>query len=192
MRDLKEFTAKCKSLLEQGYYEEVIRASLDRLAAFPDDPEAILFMAEARLVKNEIADAKGLLAPLCDRLLVLSSAFKLLGDAYYKDNPEMGREYYRKYMALAPESEAAVRLHAQLDVDNLTDNEDQLQPGFRTLTMADLMIKQGHIETAREILEEIIGREPENSQALERFGKIQVIQSLEKWRKGLSRRKSDN
>jgi len=186
MRDLKEFTDKCKSLLESGSYDDVVRESLERLESLPDDLEALLFMAEARLLKGDIADAKSLLDPVCLRVLQLSRAFKLLGDSYVNDNPGLARDYYGRYIAVDPDSEEAVKLQEQLESDAAHGSDDSLNTGFRTMTMADLMVKQGHIETAREILEEILGREPDNQQALDRIGRVRVIQELEKWRKGLA------
>lgn len=191
MRDLKGFTRECQSLLETGSYDDVIRASLARLESMPDDIEALLFMAEATLLKGDIADAKSRLDPLCVRLLTLSRAFKLLGDAYYGDNQALAKDYYSRYIALDPDSETAVQLQARMESDAVagaTDSrEGRVNPGFRTQTMADLMVKQGHYETAREILAEILRRDPGNNQAQDRVGKLKVIQELEKWRKGLGR-----
>lgn len=186
MSDLQEFNEKCKALLEAGSCDDVIRESLKRLEAHPDDPEAVLSLAEARLLKGDISEAKSLLDPVCRRVLQLSWAFKLLGDSCREDNPSLARDYYERYIAFDPDSDEAVKIKEQLDSES-HGGEDKLNTGFRTLTMADLMVKQGHLETAGEILEEILGREPDNQQVLERIGKVKVIQELERWRKGLAR-----
>ncbi len=185
MEELKQFTALCKSLLEAGAFEDVIRMALDRLESNQDDLEALLFMAESRFLKGDIADAKNLLHPICLRLLYLSRVFKLLGDSCYSDNPDMAREYYRRYLALNPEAEDSIQIQARLESDPVSD--DEVNPGFQTLTMADLMTRQGHTDTAREILQEILTNDPGNKQALDRIGKIKVIQELDRWRKSLAR-----
>jgi tetratricopeptide (TPR) repeat protein len=187
MQELKQFTALCKSLLETESYEDVIRVALDRLESNPDDLEALLFLAESRFLKGDITDAKTELESICLRLLPLSRAFKLLGDACYKDNPATAKDYYKRYIALDPESEDLYKIQAQLEADPADGSDDELNPGFRTLTMADLMVKQGHNDTAGEILQEILSHDPGNKQALDRMGKIKVIQELEKWRKSLPR-----
>jgi len=185
MRALQEFTNQCRSLLETGHYEDVIRLSLERLEKIPDDLESVLFMAEAKLLKGELADAKSLLDPLCPRLLLLSRAYKLLGDVFFTDNPELAKDYYRRYMALDPESEDSAKIQTKLESGSVDGNDNQINTGFRTLTMADLMIRQGHIDTAREILKEILCDNPDDKQALARLEKLQVIRELEKWKKGL-------
>jgi len=191
MQELKQFTALCKSLLETESYEDVIRVALDRLESNPDDLEALLFLAESRLLKGDIPDAKTVLESICLRLLPLSRAFKLLGDACYKDNPAIAKDNYRRYIALDPESEDSFKIQARLEADPVNVSDDELNPGFRTLTMADLMVKQGHNDTAREILQEILSHDSGNKQALDRMGKSKVIQELEKWRKSLPRGKSN-
>lgn len=188
MSDLKEFTAECERLLAAGSYEDVIRTSLDRLGSLPDDLEAMLFMAQARLLKGDIAEARGLLDTVCSRLLFLSRAFKLLGDAHSGDDPDQARDYYRRYIEINPESDDAAELQAQLESDAVPGSGDST--GFRTLTMADLMVKQGHIDTAREILDEILSREPDNEQALDKLDKVRLIQELEKLRRGLTMSKT--
>jgi tetratricopeptide (TPR) repeat protein len=191
MYNLEQFTARCKSLLSAGSYEDVIRISLERLEAIPDDFEAVLFMAEAKLRISEIAEAKSLLNLLCHRMLFLSRVYKLLGDAYQTDDPELAKDYYRRYVAMNPQSDEALEIQAQLE-SGLTDGENgELNSGFRTVTMADLMIKQGHLDSAMEILNEILNHDPENKQALDRIAKIQLIRELEKWRKSLFRKRPD-
>lgn len=190
MQDLKQFAQTCKSLLESRSYEDVIRVANDRLESNPDDLEALLALAEASLLKGESGEAKDLLDRVCLRLLPLSRAFKLLGDACCKDDPAVAKDWYRKYIALNPESEDLVQIQALIDADQ-TGGGDELNPGFKTMTMAGLMIKQGHTDSAREILAEILSNDPENKQAIEMIGKIKVIQELDKWRKNLDRERSN-
>ncbi len=191
MRDLQEFNEKCKALLEAGSCDDIIRESLERLDSHPDDLEALLFLAEAKLLKGNTSEAKSLLDPLCRRVIKLSRAFKLLGDSCREHNPSLARDYYEKYIAFDPDSDESFKIKEQLDSE-LHGGEDELNTGFRTLTMADLMIKQGHLENAGEILEEILDREPDNQQVLERISKVKVIKELEKWRKALAQaRKND-
>jgi tetratricopeptide (TPR) repeat protein len=160
--------------------------SRERLESLPDDLEALLFMAQAQLLKGDIADAQSLLDPVCLRLIFLSRAFKLLGDACSGVNPDLASDHYRRYIAINPESDDAVELQAKLESDAAPDGGDGLNTGFRTLTMADLMVKQGHIDTAREMLEEILSREPDNQQALVKLDKVRLIRELEKLRQGLT------
>lgn len=184
MEELIRFTQKCKSLLESGSYEDVVRIARDRLESNPDDLEALLFLAESSFLKGDVGEAKGLLNQICDRLLPLSRAFKILGDARYKDNPIMAKDFYRKYLALNPESEDLMQIQILLDTDP-ANGADELNPGFKTVTMAGLMIKQGHADSALEILTEILSNDPENKQALDMTAKIKVIRELDRWRKNL-------
>lgn len=188
--ELKQFSQKCKSLLESGSYEDVVRIARDRLESNPDDLNALLFLAESSFLKGDIGEAKGLLNQICDRLLPLSRAFKLFGDTCYKDDPVMAKEFYRKYLALNPESEDLMQIQTLLDTDPSNDT-DELNPGFKTVTMAGLMIKQGHADSAAEILTEILSNDPENKQALGMVDKIKRIRELERWRKNLFQEESN-
>jgi len=190
MQELKQFTQLCRSLLESGSYEDVIRIAQDRLESNPDDPEALLCLAESSFLRGDVEETKNLLDTLCLRLLPLSRAFKILGDIRYKEDPDMAKDYYRKYIALNPESEDIKEIQALLDSDP-AGGCDALNSGFRTFTMADLMFKQGHTDTAMEILTEILAQDPANKQALDMSGKIKAIRELEKWRKCLARSKSN-
>jgi thioredoxin-like negative regulator of GroEL len=190
MEDIKQFIQTCKSLLESGSYEDVIQVAHDRLESCPDDLEALLFLAESSLLKGDSGEARSMLDRICLRLLPLSRAFKLFGDACYKDNPVMAKDCYRKYIAMNPESEDLMQIQALLDADP-AGGSDELNQGFRTLTMASLMVKQGHTDTAMEILAEILSNDPENNQALDMAEKIKVIRELDRWRKNLFLEKSN-
>lgn len=190
MSHLKEFAAQCRSYLDSGHYEDVILLCTERLRNIPGDPESELFIAEARLSKGDITDAKIALESLCLRLQSLSKTYKLLGDLCYRDNPEIAKDYYRRYLALDPETEDSTIIQEKLESETTGSDGGGLNTGFKTITMVDLMIKQGHIDTAREILKEILSHDPDNTQAEARFEKIRVIQELEKWRKVLPRKSS--
>jgi Tfp pilus assembly protein PilF len=166
-----------------------MQEALDRLESNQDDLEAVLFMAEAKLLKGDIAEAKNMLEMMCHRLQQLSRAFKLLGDICSHDDSDMAQDYYRKYLSMAPDAYDSAEAESRMEPGSVNRGNHDVNAGFQTLTMADLMIKQGHIDSAMEILQEILATDPENRQALDKIAKIKLIRELDSWRKRLVREK---
>jgi hypothetical protein len=80
--------------------------------------------------------------------------------------------------------------------------DENIRPAFKTATMVELMIKQGYVDTAREILQELLNDEPSNPEIREKLAAInidvksdpiprngQIIGELERWQDNLARLK---
>jgi hypothetical protein len=85
--------------------------------------------------------------------------------------------FYRKFTALNPAASPPVDWEdrpkniTELAETNGTepgaDDEEgaDLSPGFETATLAELYMRQGHLQMAQDMLEKIVGRDPLNERA---------------------------
>jgi tetratricopeptide (TPR) repeat protein len=204
MSELDIFKQECSSRLKLGSYEDVAQLCRKRLLLHPDDAEAILFLAEARLRSGDSEEALGDLEKLNARLKFLSKAFALLGEAYTgKGQHELAKEFYGKFLANDPDSDLAVKVRFKMEAETEDRQVDEdIRPAFKTATMVELMIKQGYVDTAREILKELLNDDPSNLEIREKLAAInidvksgpiprngQIIGELERWQDNLARLK---
>jgi hypothetical protein len=120
-----------------------------------------------------------------------------MGDLDRKKGLEGEAEiFYRKFKALNPVVPSGLDLDARLDhlsataeavndatagaeavvsEENQVDEDEENQKvvvGFETATLAELYMRQGHTRMAEEILEKIVGRDPQNARARELLANI--------------------
>jgi len=124
---------------------------------------------------EEAAAAFAAMEPMNEEIARL---LKLLGDAF-QGRGDHGRavKCYQRSMALLPGVEELREVQNSLAELMEDDEEPTAGPaggeGFQTLTMAELHIRQGHYEGAREILTAVLLREPEHREAWRRLTEVQ-------------------
>ena len=185
----EEFLAGADSLLAQGSYEEVLALSKERLKIFPGDPDATMVICQASLGKNDFDEAQTALKALEKLHLRLARVYKAMGDACLSKG--MNREalaYFQKGMILIPEpgeaSQVSRTMADALDAfgqvsdpdDDPAEDVDSAAPipDFYTLTMADLYLKQGHLDQAIEVLEAMHRQDPQNESVMERLREVKA------------------
>jgi len=100
MGDLDTFKDECRALVESGAYEAAKDLALQRLEAHPDDIEALLYLAEAGLHREDEGVLNSL-ERLSERMVTLARVFLLLGDIYLKNGwHDMARVSYNKFLVL--------------------------------------------------------------------------------------------
>ncbi|HQI34945.1 MAG TPA: tetratricopeptide repeat protein [Syntrophales bacterium] len=175
-----DFYRQAQSCLEAGSYDRSLELARVRLAAAPDDVRAALVLCRSWLGLGRLDEAAAAFAAIEPLNEEIARLLKLLGDAY-RERGERRRAVtcYQRSMALlaglAELQEVQNAVAALLD-DEATDDGPAAGDGFQTLTMAELHIRQGHYESAREILTAILVREPENHEARQRLTEV-----LELW-----------
>jgi len=123
---------------------------------------------------DEAAAAFAAIEPMNEEIARL---LKLLGDAF-RGRGDHGRavKCYQRSMALLPGVEELREVQSSLAELMEDDEEPTAGPaggeGFQTLTMAELHIRQGHYEGAREILTAVLLREPEHRDARRRLAEV--------------------
>ena len=204
MSELEIFKQQCIARLESGSYEDVAQLCRERLLLHPDDIEAMLFLAEARLRSGENEEALDDLEKLNARLNFLSKAFALLGEAYSsKGQHDLAQEFYGKFLANDSDADLAGDVRFNMETGPADQQADEnIKPAFKTATMADLLIKQGHVEAAGEILKELLNDDPSDPEIRQKLaainvdvkscpipGNTKIIEELERWQNNLARLK---
>ncbi len=140
--------------------------------------------------------------------------FEYLGDIFHRMGEiESARTCYRELIQLSPGASATERLQKKIDtlngmakghVDKIVDDVSE---DFKTMTMANLYIRQGHLDMARKVLKEMMQSDPGNIRAGERLREVEsllegkipaskeahskaILEELERWLRNLERLRS--
>ncbi|MCX5831029.1 MAG: tetratricopeptide repeat protein [Deltaproteobacteria bacterium] len=176
------FIAKAESFLDQGLQKEAQDFALNWLERFPDDAEARVILCQAWTRMGKLDKVKQLLGEVDDAIYGMSVIYAKMGDICQRSGlNQEAITFYRKFLDLNPNSpittEVAEKLHS-LAPDGetiLLQEEDTPQHSpsiMRTVTIAELYMKQGHTDLAAEILEEIIKKDDTNKRALAMLSEI--------------------
>lgn len=176
------FVAKAESFLDQGQQKEAQDFALSWLERFPDDAEARVILCQAWTRMGKLDKVKQLLGEVDEAIYGMSVIYAKMGDICQRSGlKQEAITFYRKFLDLNPNSpittEVAEKLHflAPEGETILLQEEDAPQhslPVMRTVTIAELYIKQGHTDLAAEILEEIIKKDDTNQRALAMLSEI--------------------
>jgi hypothetical protein len=112
-----------------------------------------------------------MLSEMEDVLASLSRIYADMGDICMKEGMKDSAEtFYRKLMFLNPgvplSRDVTERLNG-IEELHATDAEGdaEIPANFQTVTLAELYIRQGHLRPAEELLDKIIGHDPQNQKA---------------------------
>jgi tetratricopeptide (TPR) repeat protein len=181
MSGLPDFRGQARSYLDNGQYSLSLNLAKERLIANPDDIPATVIACRSCLGMGNIQAARNFLTRLDAVNGDLSQLFKNFGDVYRQQGDEgQARIFYKKSAALFPDGgdDAAAPSTGDDDPEGdegLQDRPLDLSTDFQTLTMADLYIRQGHHEGAREILEAILARDPHHKEARQQLDELQGL-----------------
>jgi len=179
------FRRQAHGYMDKGQFSLSLNLAKERLIANPDDIPAAVIACQSCLGMGNGEEAGKFLARLDDLNGDLAQLFKNFGD-FYLQRGEAGRAriFYKKSAALSPGDGDQVAILAHPDdgseEDGSEDEDSQdrrpdLGGDFQTMTMADLYIRQGHHEGAREILAAILARDPNHKEAQQRLEEMLAI-----------------
>ncbi|MEI7637076.1 MAG: tetratricopeptide repeat protein [Syntrophus sp. (in: bacteria)] len=185
MSGLPDFRIQAHGYMDKGLYSLSLNMAKDRLIANPGDIPATVIACQSYLGMGNVEDARNFLARLDTVNSELSQLFKNFGDVYLQQGDEgQARIFYKKSAALSQDdvdhAEALSPFDDGSEDDGVGDEESQeqrpdLSADFQTLTMADLYIRQGHHEGAREILAAILARDPNHNEARQRLDDVLAL-----------------
>jgi tetratricopeptide (TPR) repeat protein len=175
LRERKQFLAKMEEYLGRNELQEALSLAQERLEKRPADLESRIVICRARLLQGSLDEAREMLDDTEQIIARLSHVYASIGDICLKRGMREAAEgYYEKFRALNPGSTLARGIPKRPDEDEElreTDGEGETEgtaavpPDFQTVTLAELYIRQGHFRTAEEVLEKIIGEDPQNEKA---------------------------
>lgn len=212
MKDRGDFLTKARSLLADQSYDAVTELAHERLQSLPGDVDARIVLCRAVMGKNDFAEAQRLLTDLESLFSDVAALLAAMGD-HCRQTGSMtdAVSYYRRCLALEPGNARAQEWTLFLDDAERAeppdeDGEDRydevtdLAEDFRTLTLVELYIRQGHLDMAAEVLEQIVKRDGTNEKAAELLRCVQakrervppahktpLIAELTRWMKNIDR-----
>jgi tetratricopeptide (TPR) repeat protein len=174
--DRKNFLGEAEILLRQNKLREAFNLARERLRSLPADADAHVVAGNALLGMGRVDEARDVLREVGEIISGLALVYERMGDIYRKKGFHQDAAVcYEKFISLHPSAEDAIKVIEKM---MLLEQEDQPvpevgmiydenipAPELFTVTLAELYIKQGHLQVAAEILKEIICREPQNIQA---------------------------
>ena len=134
---------------------------------------------------GRVDEARDVLREVGEIISELSLVYDRMGDIYRKKGFHQDAAVcYEKFISLHPGAENAREVIEKMILLEQEDqpvtevgmiyNENIPEPELFTVTLADLYIKQGHLQVAAEILKEIIKREPQNIQAVAKLDSLKA------------------
>ena len=189
------FVQLAEAYRSQGRYEEAIATCQKGLEKMPDSLRGRLLLGRCYLEKNMISQAKEELEKVAREIEECFSVYKLLSLVYlHEQNPEKALESLKKSLSLPlpegrprkpatppergllhPEhssSLATPRFDVQetpREMERPVEAEKPAPAGFRTDTLAEIYVKQGKLDRALSVYQEILVRDPENTAVREKY-----------------------
>lgn len=188
-----DFIREASVLLQSNNLIEATHLAAERLQNYPADVDAIGVYCEAVIKLGRLEEMRQLLNTVADIISGFNMIYERAGDicrdyGFYQE----AAACYEKFISLRPDAERSRDILSKMafleqedrpSAEMASTGHETPEQDFYTLTMAQLYIKQGHLEDAEKILETIIKSEPYNTQALtllENLRKPQIAQSAMK------------
>ncbi len=183
LQERRAFLAQVEILFANRLYTEAAAAAESRLRDHPADMDASVILCRALIGMERMQDAMRCLQEIEDAVLGFSQLYASLGDlCRRKGLRDEAVSYYRKFVAIHPHSSVAEDVSGHLDellketspakTVGGEDAEAPLATDFQTVTMADLYVRQGHLDEALDLLEKILQKDPEDPQAARLIAKV--------------------
>ena len=190
-KEKESFLAKAESFLARGLYQTAQDLAMDWLTRFPADADARIIVCHAWTRMGKLDKVKQMLREVDEAILSMSRIYARMGDICRQSrlNGE-AVTFYRKFIALNPGSPLAKSVSEKLDsllssLEQTVLPEEEIDmvdrrpmPGLKTVTMAELYLKQGHPDMARGVLEECLKKDPANQRAAAMLGDIQAMADI--------------
>lgn len=175
LRERKQFLAEMEEYLGRNELQAALSLAQERLEKRPGDLESRIVICRAWLLQGSLDEAREMLNETEQIIASLSHVYASIGEICLKRGMREAAEgYYEKFRAMNPGYPPARGIPEGLDqgealreTDEEGDTEETaaVPPDFQTVTLAELYIRQGHFRPAEELLEKIIGGDPQNARA---------------------------
>ena len=182
------FPNQAENLLRQNLLPEALILAQEQRRCNPLDVEANVIVGNILIRMGELDKSRDMLTEVDQIISGLSFVYARMADIYREKGLKSDAALcYRKFMGLNPISQQAVEVAKTLslleqqesDAVGIDDSgiENIPNPEFFTITLAELYIKQGHLQMAKEVLGEIIKREPGNINAAAKLDSVNAAMS---------------
>ena len=190
IKEREEFLSIAEAYIDKNLYKEAAHVAESWLKRYPIDADANIIRCHALLKMGNLEKVSEVLDDLEAKVVELSRIYHHVGDLCL--NAGLTKEaikFYRKFIFLNPTVASAKGIYdkvnnlaAQID-DSATGGDvdthrhsDGVATDFCTTTLAELYIRQGHLDMAINVLGEILKREPENKLVADRLNDVMAMQ----------------
>lgn len=188
-KEREEFLSIAEAYINKNLYEEASHIAESWLKRYPIDADANIIRCHALLRMGNLEKVGDLLNDLEAKVLELSRIYHRVGDLCLDAGlTKEAMKFYRKFISLNPAVSSAKEVYkkvnalaatmddasAEIDADAY-NNAARVAPDFYTTTLAELYIRQGHLDMALDVLGEILKREPENRMAADRLNDVMAM-----------------
>lgn len=171
-----EFLLRAEFYLGQGLFREAMALARERIGTYPGDVEARLIVGVVLFKTEREKEALAVFEALKEDIRGWARAFEYLGDIYGRlGEMEKARDSYQTFVSLGSSPVDVERLRKKMDSLGEPERASSLSRDFRTLTVAELYLKQGHAEQAEAVLEEIMRTQPGNQRAAELLREARAV-----------------
>ena len=168
-----------KILKEEGKLDRVIEACLKALELFPDDITIRRLLAETYFEQGSIELAENELEKLCKQIDELSSIFKLQAELFRKkDRIEDAINSLKLYLAHHRSDQEAAELLSELSPPGKEEPSVLATP-----TLAEIYYKQGEVEEAIKIYEQLVKASPDDEKSKIRLNELRDLKEAEEKKK---------
>ena len=203
------FVERAEAHLREGRYQEAISICREGLRKTPEALRGRLIMGMCYLESGLPAEAKQELEKVAEGIEECLPVFKLLSQIYLQEkdvnsspkeeNPEKGltplevseEEQKTQWKSISGKP----GLHEGVVGQEETLRDDSMPKVIHTDTLAEIYLKQGHLQKALAVYQEILTREPGNPEVQGKYARLKqrlisqqkaasrrkVIQKLERW-----------
>lgn len=175
LQERKSFLTQAEAYLDRNELPAVLNLAEARLKLTPRDLDARIAICRVWLLQGRLDEAREMLHEVEQIVASLSQIYVSMGDICMKRGMrEAAVDYYGKFKVLNPGAPLARDISERLkgieelhetNEEGETEGDAGIPSGFQTATLAELYIRQGHLRSAEELLEKIIGQEPQNEKA---------------------------
>ncbi|MCX5819319.1 MAG: tetratricopeptide repeat protein [Deltaproteobacteria bacterium] len=174
-QERKSFLSQMEAYFGRNEVQAVLNLAQARLKRAPGDLDARIMICRVWLLQGRLDEARDMLNEMEEILASFSHVYACMGDICMKRGMrEAAEDYYGKLKVLNPGAAPARDMPERLkgieelhetDEEGETEENAGIPSGFQTVTLAELYIRQGHFLPAEEVLEKIIGGDPQNEKA---------------------------
>jgi len=170
---------EAQGFLNENRYDDAVKMAETWLAQVPGDVEATSILCQGVLRLGKLDRLHELLKEVDSTIGRLSQVYRQLGTLCGKSglNAE-SLKFFHKYNALtAALSPEESRLLPETTVNVSVEEADveekgEISPEFYTITLADLYTQQGHYAMAKEVLEVILAKKPDDVQVSRKLAEL--------------------
>lgn len=183
-----DFKSQVGDLLKQNLLPEALNLAQEQRRINPLDVEIHVLVGKILIHLGEFDKVRDILKQVDQTISELSFVYARMADIFSEKGLKSDAAVcYRKFTNLNPIAQQASEIAAKLsffekqeseasDTDD-SGTENIPKPEFITMTLANLYIKQGHLQMAKDVLAEIIKRDPGNVDAKARLDLIEKAMS---------------